>query len=263
MIDVLFESQGEDVVSGSRTPEAEEAIVRSLPSVAAQLREFLAQLEREFDDVQDVEFTIEDGKLWILQTRSAKRTPRAALRFAIDFVKEGLITPSRALGRVHDLDLDALARKRLVDVPACAARGIGASAGIAVGRAAFDSVSAERLSGAGDPVILVRPDTSTADVAGFAVSAGIITAIGGRTAHAALVARQMGRPCIVGCAALSVDVAGHNAQLAGHAINEGDWLSIDGEQGTIYLGQCGVAVERPDAELAEIERWRSKTPEHA
>ena len=123
--------------------------------------------------------------------------------------------------------------------------------------------SAERLAAGGDPVILVRPDTSTADVAGFAVSAGIVTAVGGRTAHAALVARQMGKPCVVGCAALNVDVASHGARLAGTAIKEGDWLSIDGETGTIYLGRCNVVVERPEAELAEIERWRSKSLAHA
>ena len=109
----------------------------------------------------------------------------------------------------------------------------------------------------------MRPDTNTADVAGFAVSAGIVTAIGGRTAHAALVARQMGKPCIVGCAALTVDAASQCAQLAGAAIKEGDWLSIDGEAGAIYLGQCRVVVERLDAELAEIERWRTKSLEHS
>ena len=263
VIDILFESQGEDVVSGSRNPETEEAITRSFPTVATQLRETLARLEHAFDDVQDIEFTIEEGKLWFLQTRSAKRTPQAALRFAIDFVNEGLITPSRALRRLNGLDLHALARKRLVAVHEPAARGTGASAGIAVGRAAFDSKSAERLAAGGDPIILVRPDTSTADVAGFAVSAGIVTAIGGRTAHAALVARQMGKPCIVGCAGLTVDVANHSAHLAGSAIEEGDWLSIDGEAGSIYLGQCDVVVDRPDAELAEIERWRSKPLELA
>jgi pyruvate, orthophosphate dikinase len=262
VVDVLFGSQGEDVVSGSH-PETEEAIVRSVPAVATQLRETLAQLEQEFGDVQDVEFTIEESKLWILQTRSAKRTPQAALRFAIAFVEEGRITPSQALRRLNGLDFNALARKRLVDVPEPAGRGTGASTGIAVGRAAFDSGSAERLAASGDPVILVRPDTNTADVAGFAVSAGIVTAIGGRTAHAALVARQMGKPCIVGCAELAVDAASQSAQLAGAAIKEGDWLSIDGEAGTIYLGQCHVAVDRPEAELAEIELWRTKSLEHS
>ena len=259
VIDVLLESQGEDVVSGSRTPETEAAIAHSLPAVAAQLRETLARLEHEFSDVQDVEFTIEDGKLWLLQTRSAKRTPQAALRFAIDFVKEGLITPSQALHRLHGVDLDKLARQRLTDVHEPAARGTPASAGIAVGRIAFDSATAERMSAGGDPVILVRPDTSTADVAGFTVAAGILTAVGGRTAHAALVARQMAKPCIVGCAALSMDVASHGAHLAGTAIHEGDWLSIDGETGTIYRGRCNVVADRPEAELAELERWRSKS----
>ncbi len=258
VVDVLFASQGEDVVSGSRNPETEDAITRSLPAVAIQLRETLARLEQEFCDVQDVEFTIENGKLWILQTRAAKRTPLAALRFAIDFVAAGRITPSQALQRLDGLDLRPLVRKRLVDVPEPIAHATGASAGIAVGRAAFDSASAERLAAGGDPVILVRPDTSTADVAGFAVSAGIVTAVGGRTAHAALVARQMGKPCLVGCAALTVDVANHGAQLAGTAIKEGDWLSVDGEAGAIYLGRCDCVIEHPQAELAEVARWRSE-----
>jgi pyruvate,orthophosphate dikinase len=256
VIDVLFASQGEDVVSGRHNPETEEAIARSLPAVATQLREALVRLEQEFADVQDVEFTIENGKLWILQTRSAKRTPQAAVRFAIDFVKEGRITPAQALQRLNGLDLAELVSKRLVDAGAPVAQGTGASAGIAVGRAAFDPKSAVRLAASGDPIILVRPDTTTADVAGFAISAGIVTAVGGRTAHAALVARQLGKPCIVGCARLAVDPAHHSARLAGTAIDEGDWLSIDGEAGTIYLGRANVVVERPEAELAEIERWR-------
>ena len=143
VVDVLFGSQGEDVVSGSRTPETEEAIVRSAPAAATQLRKTLVQLEQEFADVQDVEFTIEEGKLWILQTRAAKRTPQAALRFAIAFVREGLITPAQGLRRLDGLDFNALARKRLVDAPEPAARGTGASAGIAVGRAAFEFGSAD------------------------------------------------------------------------------------------------------------------------
>ena len=250
-------------MSGRRTPDTEAVLARALPKVATQLRETLTLLEREFRDVQDIEFTIEDGKLWILQTRSAKRTPRAALRFAIDFVHEGLITPAQALRRINGIDLNALARKHLRGDNAPAGRGTGASQGIAVGRAAFDSDSAERLAAGGDPIVLVRPDTSTADVAGFAVSAGIVTAVGGRTAHAALVARQMGKPCVVGCAGLTVDAASRAARLGGQAIKEGDWLSIDGEAGTVHLGRCEVAVERPDAELAEIERWRAKAPTHA
>ena len=257
VIDVLFGCQGEDVVSGKHTPETEESITRALPEVAAQLRDALARLESGFGDVQDVEFTIEDGKLWILQTRAAKRSPQAALRFAIDFVNSGRITPGEALRRLNGVDLNRLACKRLTDVGQPVGRGTGASAGIAVGRAAFDPVSAARLADAGNPIILVRPDTSTADVAGFAVSSGIVTAVGGRTAHAALVARQMDKPCIVGCADLAVDADARCAHLPLAVVREGDWLSIDGDAGTIYLGRGTILSERPETELAEVQRWRT------
>lgn len=259
VIDVLFEAQGEDVVSGTRTPESEATIAQSLPEVATQLREVLARLEREFAEVQDVEFTIEDGKLWLLQTRAAKRTPSAALRFAINFVREGIITPAQALRRLQGVDLESLAHKHLVGAPAPIARGVAASTGIAVGRAAFDSDSAARLAAIDGPVILMRPDTSTSDVAGFAAAAGIVTAVGGRTAHAALVARQMGKPCVVGCSGLTVDATRHHATIAEVTIKQGDWISIDGEQGTVHLGRCEVTIERPDAELAEIARWRGQS----
>jgi pyruvate,orthophosphate dikinase len=257
VIDVLFGAQGEDVVSGRRTPETEDAIVRSLPKVAAELREALAWLEREFGDVQDAEFTIENGKLWMLQTRSAKRTPQAALRFATDFVREGRIDPVEALRRLQDVDLAGLTSKRLADAGEPVVRGTGASTGIAVGRAVFDSESAARLAAGGDPIILVRPDTSTADVGGFAVSAGIVTAVGGRTAHAALVARQLDKPCVVGCADITVDLTQRCAHLMQTTIKEGDWLSIDGGQGAVYLGRGKVATERPEAQLALVEQWRS------
>jgi pyruvate, orthophosphate dikinase len=262
VIDVLFDSQGEDVVSGRRNPDTEAVMAAVAPEAATQLREMLALLEREFGDVQDVEFTIEDGKLWLLQTRAAKRTPRAALRFAIDFVREGLITPAQGLRRLDGVDLGALSHKTLADVGAAVGQGTGASAGVAVGRAAFDAANAQQMAARGDPVILLRPDTSTADVAGFAVSEGIVTALGGRTAHAALVARQMGKPCIVGCAGLSVELAGHCARLAASTIRQGDWLSIDGEAGTIHLGRGEIIVERPAAELAEVESWRERSLVH-
>ena len=258
VIDVMFGGQGEDVVSGKHTPQTEAAIAQRLPEVAAQLRAALARLEGEFNDVQDVEFTIENGTLWLLQTRSAKRAPRAALRFAIDFVSEGRIAPAEALHRLNGVDLDRLGRQRLANAGPPVGRGTGASAGIAVGRAAFDPESAARLAAEGNPVILVRPDTSTADVAGFAVAAGIVTAVGGRTAHAALVARQMDKPCIVGCSELAVDEAGHCARLPAATLREGDWLSIDGEAGTIHLGRGKIVFDRPEDELAQIERWRVK-----
>jgi pyruvate,orthophosphate dikinase len=257
VIDVLFDAQGEEVVSGRRTPETEDAIERSLPSIGRELREILRRLEREFRDVQDIEFTIEEGRLWILQARSAKRTPRASLRIAIDLVQEGLFTKQEAIERVSNLDPAALTRTRLLDAGRPAGRGIGASSGIAVGRAAFDSEGAKRLAAGGEAVILMRPDISTADVAGFAVSAGIVAAVGGRTAHAALVARQLARPCVVGCSDLTIDVAGGRATLAGSVITNGDWITVDGDNGGIYLGRREIIIERPEAELAEIARWRA------
>jgi pyruvate,orthophosphate dikinase len=258
MIDLVLDAQGEDVVSGRRTPDTEDAIARALPAIAAELGDILKRLEKEFGDVQDVEFTIEDGKLWILQTRAAKRTPRAALRIAIDLVHEGLITQRDALERIADIDLAGLVQVSLVSTSKPDTAGIGASGGIAVGRAAFTSEGAERLAIAGDPVILMRPDTSTADVAGFAVAAGIVTSVGARTAHAALVARQMGKPCIVGCGGMTIDVAADRAQLAGTTISGSDWITIDGDSGNIYIGRCETAVTRPEAELQEIESWRSQ-----
>jgi pyruvate,orthophosphate dikinase len=194
--------------------------------------------------------------LWILQTRSAKRTPRAALRIAIDLVHEGLITQQEALRRIDGIDLAALDQTSLVTTGDAVVSGIGASGGIAVGRAAFDSETAQRLAAAGDPVILMRPDTSTADVAGFAIAAGIVTAVGARTAHAALVARQLGKPCIVGCSAMTIDLAADRACLADTTVAGGDWISIDGESGQIYLGRREITVVRPEAELAEIKGWR-------
>jgi pyruvate,orthophosphate dikinase len=262
MIDLVLDAQGEDVVSGRRTPDTEETIARALPSIAAELGDILRRLEKEFGDVQDVEFTIEDGKLWILQTRSAKRTPRAALRIAIDLVHEELVTREDALRLIAGIDLAALVETSLVSAGNPLAAGIGASGGIAAGRAAFCSESAERLAAAGDPVILMRPDTSTADVKGFAIAAGIVTSVGARTAHAALVARQMGKPCIVGCGGMTIDAAADRAQLAGTTISGSDWITIDGDSGNVYLGRRETVVTRPEAELAEIAGWQPQAPAH-
>lgn len=257
VIDVLFGSQGEDVVSGRRNPQTEAAIMRLLPAVDAELRAALKRLEQEFRDVQDVEFTIEDGKLWLLQTRSAKRTLNAAVRFAIDFVKEGLITPAEALQRLDGIDLTRLVHQKLVGAGTPVAQGVGAASGIATGRVAFNSASAARLAADGDPVILVRPNINTADVSGFAAGVGILAAVGGRTSHAALIARQLGKPCIVGCSKLDVDPSHAGAQIAGNDIHEGDWLSIDGGTGEIYLGYGQIATEELRAELDEIAGWRN------
>ncbi|MGJ4945239.1 PEP/pyruvate-binding domain-containing protein [Bradyrhizobium sp. HKCCYLS1011] len=261
MVDLVLDAQGEDVVSGRRTPDTEDTIARALPKLTAELGTVLKQLEQAFGDVQDVEFTVEDGKLWILQTRAAKRTPRAALRIAIDLVHEGLIAPHEALTRLAEIDLDALVETRLAGAGEPAATGIGASGSIAAGRAAFDAVSAQRLAAGGEPVILMRPDTSTADVAGFAVAAGIVTSVGARTSHAALVARQLGRPCIVGCEAMEVEPEADRARLGATQIVGGDWVTIEGDTGRIYLGRLEIVTTRPEAELAEVARWRNEDQE--
>ena len=257
MIDMVLDGQGEDVVSGRRPPDSEAVIARALPRLPGELGAVLKLLEREFGDVQDVEFTVEDGKLCVLQTRAAKRTPRAALRIAADFVREGLIGPAEALRRIADIDLDALTETRLAGDGAPVLSGTGASGGVAVGRAAFSAEAAARLAADGEPVILLRPETSTADVAGFAAAAGIVTAAGARTAHAALVARQLGKPCVVGCGGLAIDEAAARARLGDTALAEGDWISIDGDTGGIYPGRRDIVASRPEADLAEVERWRA------
>ncbi|MEW6644846.1 MAG: PEP/pyruvate-binding domain-containing protein [Pseudomonadota bacterium] len=256
MIDVMLDAQGEDIVSGHRTPDTNEAISHALPTIAAELQDALKRLECEFGDVQDVEFTIEDNKLWMLQTRAAKRTPRAALRIAVDLVHEGSITERQALQRLEKIDLSALAETQLATADAPMIRGIGASGGVAVGRAAFSLPGALRLQAIGDPVILIRPDATTADISSFDIAAGIVTAAGARTAHAALVARQLAKPCIVGCTGLAIDT--DKAQLGGTTIQDGDWVAIDGDSGCVYRGRSEVIISRPQAELAEVERWRHR-----
>lgn len=257
VIDVLFEAQGEDVVSGRRTPQTEAELADVAPAVAAELRCCLVRLEEHFHDVQDVEFTIEDGRLFILQTRTAKRTPRAALKIAVDLVQEGRISEQEALKRLAGIDLQALEIARFSGDAGPAAKGIGAAGGVAVGRAAFDAAAAQRLAASGDPVVLVRSDINTADIGGLAAAGGILTSTGGRTAHASLIARQMGRACVVGCAGLSVHARERRAGLAKSMIAEGDWISIDGNSGEVFLGQREIVTSRPDAELAEVARWRA------
>jgi pyruvate,orthophosphate dikinase len=257
IIDLVLDAQGEDVVSGRRTPDTEATIAAALPTLEAELAKVLKRLEREFRDVQDVEFTIENGKLWILQTRSAKRTPRAALRIALDLVHEGLISGNEALTRLADVDLASLSVVTLQSSDLPVAAGVGASGGIAAGRVTFDVEGAQRLAAVGDPVILMRPDTSTADIPAFAVAAGIVTAVGARTSHAALVARQMDKPCVVGCSELAIDVAARRAMLGRTSISDGDWITIDGEGGRVFLGRLATTINRPEAEFAEIASWRS------
>ncbi len=248
MIDMLVDAQGEDVVSGLRTPETEATIANSLPGVLAELRAVLRRLEHHYRDAQDVEFSIEEGRLWILQTRAVKRTPRAALRIAIDLVRDRAIGEQEAARRLEGIDVEQLAITRFANPGEPSARGVGASAGVAVGRAAFDSAAAERLAALGDPVVLMRSDMSTDDVGGIALAAAIVTTAGGRTAHAALVARQKGKPCVVACTSLSVDASSRRADLVPEAIEEGDWISVDGDSGCVFIGRREIVTEKPERE---------------
>lgn len=257
VIDVLVDAQGEDVVSGRITPVDEEVLDRKMPAAAQALRTALVTLERKFRDVQDVEFTVEEQKLWLLQTRAAKRTPRAAVRLAHDLVKEGVVSRREAIERIRNIDIQALQTLRLVASGEPAARGYGASDGVAVGRAAFDAAGVARFSAAGEPCILVRSEISTADVVAFEHATGIVTVAGGRTAHAALVARQLGKPCVVGCGNLRISEAGNAARLGEGEFKEGDWLSIDARTGDVFIDRLSIEKVAPAPEVLAVSKWLS------
>ncbi len=254
-VDFLADAQGEDVVSGRRSPGDAALLARRMPEVARQLEEGARRLETACRDVQDVEFTVERGRLWFLQTRPAKRTPRAALKIAVDLVEEGLIDQKEALARLAEVDLAAARLSRFAEAAEPAAQATVASPGVACGRACFTSARAQEVAAGGEPAILVRHDTSTEDVAGFAAADGILTAVGGRTAHAAVVARQMGKVCLVGCRSLTIDEPRGAARLGEQTIREGDWIALDGATGEASVGQRAIVAE--DApEAAAVRRWR-------
>jgi pyruvate, orthophosphate dikinase len=241
----LVNAQGEDVVAGIRTPQPIDELATVMPEAYNQLREITSMLEKHYRDVQDFEFTIEEGKLYMLQTRNGKRTGPAAVRIAVDMVEEGLISKKEAVLRVAPTQLDQLlhpvldpvARKNLKKI----ATGLPASPGASVGMAAFSSEDAVELSAKG-PVILVRKETTPDDIHGMDVSKGILTAVGGLTSHAAVVARGMGRPCVVGASTISVNEVKKEAtiNIDGQklTVKEGEWISLDGSLGEVYLGQC-------------------------
>ena len=253
-LDFQFNGQGEDVVAGRLALEDTNRLRLTLPAVWDQLEAISRQLEAMFGDVQDFEFTVQDGRLFLLQTRRAKRTPWAALKF----VAEGLIQPKEALDRLDGIDLNTVARTHL-SLPQTAplARATVAGIGVGAGRIALDPDSAKRFAGGGDPTILVRRETTTADILGMANAAGILTALGGRTSHAAVVARQLGKVCLVGCADLSIEPSAGTCRIGQHDFAEGDWLTLDGDQGAVYGGRLEVVVERPEAALASVALWRA------
>ncbi len=255
----LRNAQGEDVVAGIRTPEHIDDLARSQPAVYAQFVAIAEKLETHYRDMQDLEFTIERGKLYMLQTRSAKRSAEAAVRVALDLVSEGLIDRDEALRRVDAASLDQLFHARIdpsqsIEV---VATGLSASPGAACGLAVFDANTAVKWALDGKTVILVRDETAPDDVHGMIVAAGILTARGGATSHAAVVARGMGRPCVSGCEALAFDARTRTATLAGEALHEGDPITIDGSTGRVMRG--ALALIDPPSELpawlAEFLRW--------
>ena len=263
-LDFAFDAQGEDVVSGRRrlTPSAE--IARILPEVSKSLDNISTGLEHAFRDAQDFEFTVEDGELFLLQTREAKRSAWARLKIAVDLVREGIIDPREALRRLDGLDLSSLKRRRLADgLGKAIAEGVAAGIGVATGAVAFSIEDARKLAEQGQPAILVRNDIATDDIDGIVSAAGILTARGGRTSHAAVVARELGKVAIVGCRALQFSADGKNCAIAGHAFEPGAQLTLDGESGRTYAGAVAVDEEAPLEDLAQVEAWKALLFERA
>ncbi|MGB8332079.1 MAG: pyruvate, phosphate dikinase [Polyangiales bacterium] len=273
----LPNAQGEDVVAGIRTPvpltnaasaPGKEALSleASLPEAFEVISRHCASLERHFGDMQDIEFTIEDGRPYLLQTRTAKRTARAAVRVAVDMVKEGVLSKEEALLRVDARSLDQLLRARLPSQSELSARGIEpftvglpASPGAASGRIVFDPADAVRWVAEGQEVILVRQETSAEDIHGMKVAMGVVTAAGGMTSHAAVVARGLGKCCVVGCGALQINFRERTLRLdqsvSSEPLREGDLLTLDGSTGKVYLGALDVVASATVDELQELMAW--------
>jgi pyruvate,orthophosphate dikinase len=253
----LMNAQGEDVVAGVRTPVPIEELKNIMPEVYDQLREITGRLERHYRDVQDFEFTIQEGKLYMLQTRNGKRTGNAAVRIAVDMVEEGLISPEEALMRVEPEQLNQLLHPVLdeskpLDV---IAKGLPASPGAAVGRVVFTADDAV-AKGKSEPVILVRAETVPDDIHGMEVAAGILTSRGGMTSHAAVVTRGMGKCCVAGCAEAEVDEKKKVLKIGKHTLKEGDWLSLDGSTGRVILGKANTVDPDPHSgAFATFMKW--------
>ena len=262
----LTNAQGEDVVAGIRTPQPIAQMRDVMPAVYDEFQQIADRLERHYRDVQDLEFTIERGKLYMLQTRSAKRTAAAAVQIAVDMVGEGIISQEEAIGRIEPGMVDQLLRDQFDPKARTGAtrivKGLNASPGAAVGRAVFDADVAVEWVGRGEKVILVRIETSPDDFHGMAVAEGIITARGGATSHAAVVARQIGKPCVAGSADLVIDYGSKAAHcgVTGIDFKEGDWVSLDGTTGDLFLGALPTVSARfeDQPELQAILGWADK-----
>ncbi|TNC19382.1 PEP/pyruvate-binding domain-containing protein [Amycolatopsis alkalitolerans] len=256
-LDFLLDAQGEDVVAGR--DRIDDGVAANLTSdLARQLGEVSGTLEEKFTDAQDFEFTVEEGKLWLLQTRDAKRTPWAALRIACDLVDEGVIDRDTALDRLGGYDLDDITRHRLASGVARRplGRAVPASAGVASGPIALDATAAADRAQRGEPAILVRPEASTNDMAALAVCGGLLTARGARTSHAAVVARQLGVVSLVNCTALTIDAAARTVRIGTRELREGDPITVDGSDGSVYAGALELIEERPTEYVDRIRAWQ-------
>jgi pyruvate,orthophosphate dikinase len=253
----LADAQGEDVVAGIRTPEPLAEMQQHLPDAFEELTETMRRLEEHYRDMQDIEFTVEDDKLYLLQTRSAKRTAAAALKAAVDMVDEGLISREDAVARIDPDQLDQLLHP-MIDPEAdfeVIAQGLNASPGAACGKVVFDADAAAERAAAGEDVILVRWETTPDDIHGMIAAEGILTAHGGMTSHAAVVARGMGKPCVAGCEALSVDAKARKASLNGHDLGEEDVITIDGGTGQVILGAVDLVPPQINEDFETILEW--------
>ena len=250
----LANAQGEDVVAGIRTPQPVESMREVLPNAYEQLLETMRRLEESYRDMQDVEFTVEDDKLYMLQTRAAKRTAAAALRAASDMVDEGLITREEAVARIDPAQLDQLLHP-MIDhdaAPEPSARGLNASPGAASGGIVFDADTAVER-GANEPVVLVRFETTPDDIHGMIAAQGILTVHGGMTSHAAVVARGMGKPCVAGCDGL--ELGGGVARIGGRELHEGDVITIDGGTGNVYIGEVPLVAPELNDDFETVLGW--------
>jgi pyruvate,orthophosphate dikinase len=260
--DYLVNAQGEDVVAGIRTPTPLREMGTAMPKVYAQLDKVRVKLENHYRDMQDMEFTVEDGTLYMLQTRTGKRTPAAAFRIAVDMANEKLISKEEAITRIKSEDIERLFYPVIdvkVDKKSLEARilanGIDAVPGAAVGKVVFSAQKAEEWAEKGDKVILVRRETSPEDVGGMAVAQGILTATGGKTSHAAVVARGWGKCCIVGAEKLQIDYKSSSMVAKGKTVKEGDWITLDGSEGLVYSGEMPLVTPKLPQAYATLMKW--------
>ena len=253
----LINAQGEDVVAGTRTPESLSELSSQMPQVYNQFQAICDQLEPHYRDMQDVEFTVQKGKLWMLQTRNGKRTGAAAVQIAVDMVAEELISREEALLRVTPDQLDQLLHPTFDDASPkdVIAEGLPASPGAATGQVVFNSEEAETQAAEGQQVILVRQETSPEDIGGMDAAQGILTARGGASSHAALVARGMGKCCVAGCESITIDYHQELFTANGKTVKKGDWISLDGSSGQVMLGQVPTVEPSFSSAFGTMMGW--------